>query len=143
MLQEFEIPLGVTSATEAPFGFECAGKVTAVGQGVTQFDVGDDVIAVGAGAMRFTLLDARHIVRKPANLSVAEAGSIPLAFLTAFLGLEKLAQLKPVDRVLIHAAAGGVGQAAVQLATPDWRGGLCHGKPGQMGISHASRASST
>ena len=60
MLQEFEIPLGVTSATEAPFGFECAGKVTAVGQGVTQFDVGDDVIAVGAGAMRsHILLDAR------------------------------------------------------------------------------------
>ncbi len=117
MLQEYERPLGITSADLAPFGFECAGVVTAVGPGVAHLAAGDEVLAIGPGAIRsHIVLEAGHVAVKPENLNMTEAASVPLAFLTALYGLENLAHLQPGERVLIHAAAGGVGQAAVQIA---------------------------
>ena len=98
-------------------GLEAAGVVTAVGEGVTDFRVGDRVMGIMAGAFGpAACTDHRHLVAIPARLSFAEAATIPVAFLTAWYGLHELAGLKPGETVLIHAAAGGVGIAALQVA---------------------------
>jgi myxalamid-type polyketide synthase MxaB len=109
--------MGFTKAADIQFGWECAGVVTAVGAGV-EHQVGDAVIAVAAtGSLgQFVTVPAAYVIAKPANLSYTAAASIPTTFLTAYYGLHKLAKIQAGDRVLIHAAAGGVGLAAVQLA---------------------------
>jgi len=102
---------------EIVFGFECAGIVTAAGADVTQFRIGQEVMALGRGTIgSFATVFAAHTIPKPAALTFEEAAALPLVYLTAIHGLEKLAQIRPGDRVLIHAASGGVGQAAVQIA---------------------------
>lgn len=104
-------------------GWDVAGTVEAVGAGVQAWQVGDDVYAyarkptVQHGAYaEFITLDAAHVARKPANLTFEEAASVPLAALTAWQSLFGPGQLKETERVLVHAAAGGVGSFAVQLA---------------------------
>ncbi|MEM6446994.1 MAG: SDR family NAD(P)-dependent oxidoreductase, partial [Cyanobacteria bacterium P01_D01_bin.123] len=118
MLKEFTAQMGVENATEIPFGGECAGVVVAVGEGVEHLNVGDEVMAVQAiGCLAsFVTVQAEFVISKPSGLSFAEAATVPTAFLTAYYGLVKKAQLTSGERVLIHSAAGGVGQAAVQLA---------------------------
>jgi myxalamid-type polyketide synthase MxaB len=117
LLKEHSALLGIQSPGDMPLGFECAGVVRAVGEGVRRFQVGQPVVALAWGAMnRFVIAPATTTVAKPENLSWEEAASIPMAFLTALYGLDTLAGMRAGDRVLIHAAAGGVGQAAVQLA---------------------------
>ncbi len=106
-----------TYAGEALIGSEGAGVVLEVGPGVEGLAVGDRVM--GALASSFgpiAIGDHRALARMPADWSFAEGASMPLAFLTAYRGLIDLAQLRPGERVLIHAGAGGVGMAAVQLA---------------------------
>jgi myxalamid-type polyketide synthase MxaB len=99
------------------FGSECAGRITAAGEMVMDFQVGDDVIAMAVDSFSsFVTVSAHYIVHKPDHLSFAEAATIPSAFVTAFHGLQRLGRITAGDRVLIHAAAGGVGLAAVQLA---------------------------
>jgi acyl transferase domain-containing protein/acyl-CoA synthetase (AMP-forming)/AMP-acid ligase II/acyl carrier protein len=108
---------GVYPGGPIPFGAECAGTVTAIGEGVTHFQPGDAVIAVASGSLgAFVTADARAVVPKPAALTFGQAATIPIAFLTAYYSLHQLANLRRGERVLIHAAAGGVGLAAVQLA---------------------------
>ena len=118
MLQSVLEKMGFAKASEIPFGGECAGVVTAVGAGVEHLSVGDAVIAAQAvGSLRqFVTVPAQFVVPKPQSMSFAEAATVPTAFLTAYYGLVCCAQLKAGDRVLIHSAAGGVGQAAVQIA---------------------------
>jgi NADPH:quinone reductase-like Zn-dependent oxidoreductase/acyl carrier protein len=100
-----------------PLGIECAGIVSAIGERVDAFRVGDEVIAVAFDSLAtHTLADEHLVVRKPGHLSFAEAASVPIVFLTAYYGLFHQARLEAGERVLIHAAAGGVGLAAVQLA---------------------------
>ncbi|MEO0853642.1 MAG: zinc-binding dehydrogenase, partial [Cyanobacteria bacterium J06648_11] len=101
-----------------PFGFECSGEVVAVGEGCTDWAVGDAAIAaVTPGSFsRYVTVPASTVVRKPEHINFEAAATIPTAFLTAYYGLSRLADVKPGDRVLIHAAAGGVGMAAVQIA---------------------------
>src|SRR5581483_10990106 len=100
-----------------PLGGECGGRIAALGVGVDGLRVGDEVIAMAAGAHDgFVLADARLVVPKPARLRCEEAVTLLSAFLTASHALEDLARIKPGDRVLIHAGAGGVGLAAIQLA---------------------------
>lgn len=103
--------------TPLPFGSECSGIVTAVGEGVTEVKPGDEVIALFAPASMasYVTLPAHYVVPKPAHINFQEAATLSTAYLTASYGFHK-ADLKPGQRVLIHAAAGGVGQAAVQLA---------------------------
>ena len=109
--------LGILSHLDAPLGFECAGIVTSVGDGVNHLAAGDEVLAIAYGSLAsHVVTPANCAVRKPKSLSMAEAATIPMAFVTASFGLEHLAKLRPGERVLIHAAAGGVGQAAVQIA---------------------------
>ncbi|MBI3243488.1 MAG: SDR family NAD(P)-dependent oxidoreductase [Chloroflexi bacterium] len=100
-----------------PVGSECAGVVSAVGQGVSDFKAGDEVVAIAGGCFStFVIASATLVLPKPKNLSFEEAAAIPLAFLTAHYALNKLARLSAGDKILIHAASGGVGLAAVQLA---------------------------
>lgn len=118
MLKPVLEQMGFTHPRQIPFGGECAGIVTAVGPGVTNFQVGDEAIAtLAVGSLsQFVTVKANFAIAKPSHMSFADATTIPTAFLTANYGLTYLAKLKAGDRVLIHAAAGGVGQAAIQIA---------------------------
>lgn len=99
------------------FGLECAGIVTAVGTGVTQFSVGDRVMANANGSFRkFITYAADFVVKIPQGISFEDAVTIPGPFLTAWYGLVLKGGLKKGDKVLIHAGTGGVGMAAVQIA---------------------------
>jgi myxalamid-type polyketide synthase MxaB len=117
MLQQLEGDIGIHSVDDVTFGFECAGKIVRVGPGVTDYQVGNEVMALCTSSLAsHVTVGTKYILRKPAGMSFAESATLPLAYLTAYYGLCRLAQLKSGDRVLIHAAAGGVGQAAVALA---------------------------
>ncbi|MDM8557192.1 SDR family NAD(P)-dependent oxidoreductase [Candidatus Parabeggiatoa sp. HSG14] len=118
MLQETMEALGFKTAEEVPFGFEGAGKIVSVGSQVTDFKIGDEVVAVlVVGSLSsFITIESAYVAHKPHTITFEEAATLPLALLTADYGLNKLAQLKRGDKILIHAAAGGVGQAAIQLA---------------------------
>lgn len=107
--------LGVRSDVEA-LGTECVGRVVAVGSDVTGFEVGDRVLAATGAFGDFVTLHSGLAVPVPPTLSVAEAATLPIAFLTADRALREVAGMRAGQRILIHAAAGGVGMAAVQLA---------------------------
>lgn len=99
------------------FGTEAAGVVTEVAPDVERFAVGDRVMVMTEGAFGpVTIVDQRTAVPMPDAWSFAQAAGVPVSFLTAYHALVHLADLQPGDKVLIHAAAGGVGQAALQLA---------------------------
>lgn len=101
---------------EQPLGFEAAGTVLAAGPGA-RHRPGDEVIINYFGAMqRRVTVPSAVAVRKPASLSFVQAAGLSSVYVTAHYALHTLAGIKAGDRVLIHAAAGGVGQAAVQLA---------------------------
>jgi acyl transferase domain-containing protein/acyl carrier protein len=127
-----------------PLGSDCVGRITAVGEGVEGLAPGDEVIALaGESFSRYVVAPQEWVLPKPEGMSAAQAASLPTTFLTAFHGLLHLAGMQAGDRVLIHAAAGGVGQAAVQLAqwvgaevfatagTPEKRAFL-----GSLGVEH-------
>jgi acyl transferase domain-containing protein/thioesterase domain-containing protein/acyl carrier protein len=100
-----------------PLGIETSGVVTAVGEGVKRFKVGDKVCGVAPYAFASHTRTADYaLVHKPTPISHDEACTIPITFLTAYYGLVRLAQLQPGERLLIHAGAGGVGLAAIQIA---------------------------
>ncbi|WP_144205762.1 type I polyketide synthase [Mycobacterium tilburgii] len=101
----------------ALLGGEGAGVVVEVGPGVTEFAVGDAVYGFfpdGSGTR--VPGDVRLLQPKPAGWSYAEAAAISAVFTTAYMAFMHLAEARPGQRVLVHAAAGGVGMAAVQLA---------------------------
>ena len=109
--------LGRYPGTSHVFGYECAGKIVSVGEGVEQFRVGQRVMAVGPGSFSaFLTISADRIVAIPEPLQEDEAATLPSAFLTAQYALCRLGKISAGEKVLIHAAAGGVGLAAVQLA---------------------------
>ncbi|WP_375155388.1 type I polyketide synthase [Streptomyces aureoverticillatus] len=98
-------------------GGEIAGVVTEVGADVQQLAPGDRVFGLAAGCLGpVAVVDHRMIARIPRDWSFPQAASVPVTFLTAYEGLVDLADVRPGDAVLVHAAAGGVGMAAVQLA---------------------------
>jgi NADPH:quinone reductase-like Zn-dependent oxidoreductase len=112
------------SGAKAPFilGFDVAGVVEEVGGGVTLFQPGDEVFGMPrfphpAGAYAdYVAAPARHFAPRPRSLDHIQAGALPLASLTAWQALVDTARIRPGQRVLIHAAAGGVGHLAVQIA---------------------------
>lgn len=108
---------GLASALPS-LGMDCAGIVTAVGQGVQGVTVGDEVIVypVTAAYADYVTAAASSLIPKPATLGWEEAGSLMLAGLTAAHALHA-ADVRAGDTVLIHGGAGGVGLMAVQLAT--------------------------
>ncbi|QCX80707.1 Zinc-type alcohol dehydrogenase-like protein [Streptomyces sp. YIM 121038] len=110
--------------TAPPFtlGFDVSGVVEAVGDGVALFRPGDAVFGMPrfphpAGAYaEYVTAPARHFAPRPEGLTHVQAGALPLAALTAWQALVDTAGVRPGQRVLIHAAAGGVGHLAVQIA---------------------------
>jgi NADPH:quinone reductase-like Zn-dependent oxidoreductase/SAM-dependent methyltransferase len=109
--------LGVLPFARSHLGAECAGRITAVGDGVRDLAVGDEVFALAQGTFAtHVTTPAVLAVRRPTHLSAGEAATVPVAFLTAEYALHRLGGLKAGQTVLIHAAAGGVGLAAVQIA---------------------------
>ena len=104
---------------EIPFvgGMELAGDVDALGEGVTGFAVGDAVCSGGRGGFaEYAILPAATLRKKPAKLTYGEAAGYPVAYLTAYVALNRVANVQPVEWVLVHGAAGGVGLAAVDYA---------------------------
>ncbi len=109
--------MGVYPGDPIPLGAECAGRIARIGKDVEGFQIGDEVIAIApASFSRFSTTSAPLVVPKPGHLSYEEAATIPVTFLTAHYALNHLARMRKGERVLIHAAAGGVGLSAVQLA---------------------------
>ncbi|WP_069164173.1 type I polyketide synthase [Nocardia altamirensis] len=102
---------------EAPLGSEAAGVVLETGSGVTDLAPGDRVFGIVPDAFGpVSVADRRTIALMPDTLTFAEAAAVPVVYLTAYYGLVDLAGLQAGERLLVHAAAGGVGMAAVQLA---------------------------
>jgi NADPH:quinone reductase-like Zn-dependent oxidoreductase len=100
-------------------GVEVAGRVAALGEGVTGFSVGDEVfgfINIVGGYATEVVASAERLARRPARLSALQASGVPAAALTAWQALHEHAQVAAGQRVLIHGAAGGVGSMAVQMA---------------------------
>ncbi len=108
--------LGMYPGEGGPLGGEMAGRVVEVGPGGEPYAVGDAVMGLvpGAFAGRVNVREAL-LAHKPEQVSFSAAAGVPIAFATAALGLER-AGLRAGERILIHAAAGGVGLAAIQLA---------------------------
>ncbi|MER7720923.1 NADP-dependent oxidoreductase [Streptomyces flaveolus] len=109
---------------EPPFvlGWDVSGVVEAVGIGVAAFRPGDEVFGMlsypfGHGShAEYVTAPARTFTHKPAGIDHVQAGALPLVSLTAWQALVERADLREGQRVLIHAAAGGVGHVAVQIA---------------------------
>jgi NADPH:quinone reductase-like Zn-dependent oxidoreductase len=117
---------GQYGARPVVLGWDVSGVVDVVGAGVDRFAVGDEVYGMirfpeeGKAYAEYATAPAEHLARKPKRLSHVEAAAVPLAALTAWQALFEAGDLQPGQRVLIHAAAGGVGHFAVQLAR--WKG---------------------
>ena len=102
---------------------DVAGIITEVGEGVTDFKVGDEVYGFAGGVKgtsgalaEYMAADARLLANKPKNLSFAEAAALPVVAITAWEALVKRANIGAGDEILIHGGAGGVGHVAIQLA---------------------------
>lgn len=113
------------AAPELPaiLGMDFAGVVVEVGPGVRGFAVGDAVYGCAGGVQgrpgtlaEFVAVDARLVASKPARLSMREAAALPLVAITAWEGLVDRATVNVDETVLVHAAAGGVGHVAIQIA---------------------------
>ncbi|MFJ2264751.1 KR domain-containing protein, partial [Streptomyces sp. NPDC087844] len=144
------IALGVYPGAEGLFGgSEGAGVVLGVGSGVVGVVPGDRVMGLFEGAFgSVAVADARMVVRVPQGWGWRESASVSIAFLTAWYGLVELGGLRAGGSVLIHAATGGVGMAAVQIARHVGAEVFATAGPGkqgvleEMGVDAAHRGSS-
>lgn len=102
---------------EMVLGGECAGRIVRIGDGVEKWAVGDEVLAIAPNSFATHVVTGEDLIaRKPPAMSYEEAATIPITFLTAYYSLIVAGRLREKEKVLIHSAAGGVGQAAIQLA---------------------------
>jgi acyl transferase domain-containing protein/NADPH:quinone reductase-like Zn-dependent oxidoreductase len=109
--------IGMSPGAPMPLGGECAGRVRRVGANVHHVAVGDRVMAFATGSFASrVVVDARRAIAMPRGVDPTVAAGIPIAFLTAMYALHTLGSLQPGERVLVHAGAGGVGMAAIQIA---------------------------
>ena len=103
----------------ATLGWDVSGTVEEVGAAVTRFKRGDEVytrLEAGGGYAEYTVADETIVASKPRTSDHVQAAAVPTAGLTAWQALFEVAQLRAGQKVLIHAAAGGVGNFAVQFA---------------------------
>jgi acyl transferase domain-containing protein/NADPH:quinone reductase-like Zn-dependent oxidoreductase/acyl carrier protein len=108
--------LGMLPGSVPRIGGECAGVLARAGAR-SGFKPGDAVLAFAPGSFgTYATVRASDAARKPAELSFAQAAALPIAYLTALYGLERLARIQPGESILIHSAAGGLGLAAVEVA---------------------------
>ncbi len=98
-------------------GLECAGEIKAVGENVSQWQVGDRVCALlaGGGYAETVVCHADHVLPVPAGFDFIQAAALPEVFATAWLNLFMLAGLQAGQKAVVHAGASGVGTAAIQL----------------------------
>ena len=113
--------LGLLRPKHRILGGDIAGRVEAVGDGVTQFKLGDDVYANlldhgNGGFAEYVSVPVDVMSLKPANLSFEEAAAVPIAGVTALQGLRHHGEIRSGQRVLINGASGGIGTFAVQIA---------------------------
>lgn len=112
-----DVVIGMGQLPSPYIGIECAGTVSRIGSAVSRLAVGDRVCAMTEGAYStFARCPDTSAARIPADMSFEVASSIPVVYCTVYYGLVDLGRLCEGERILIHAAAGGVGQAAIQLA---------------------------
>ncbi len=101
-------------------GFDIAGRVEAIGTGVSDFAAGDEVFGSCEGVFgacaEFVCAQASKLVGKPAGVSFEQAAAVPTSGLAALHGLREAGRLEPEQKVLINGASGGVGSLAVQIA---------------------------
>lgn len=98
-------------------GMECAGVVTAVGEGVTGMQTGARVLSFAPACFAsHVTVSTRAVAPIPGDLTFEQAATVPSAFFTAYYALVHLARLEAGERILVHGGAGGVGLAALQLA---------------------------
>ncbi len=109
--------IGLYPGNPSAPGGECSGRVVRVGEGVTRFRPGDAVITTAPGSFTTHLTeDASRFFAAPASMPLVEAAGLPVVLLTVWYALVTLADLRRGERVLIHAASGGVGTLAVRVA---------------------------
>ena len=108
---------------QAILGCDGAGIIEAIGKDVSKFIVGDEVYFCDGGLggklgnyAQMTVVDEKFVARKPKSISFVEAAAAPLVLITAWEALRDRTSIKPAQKVLIHAGAGGVGHVAIQLA---------------------------
>lgn len=108
---------GVRRPKRAIPGTDVAGRVEAVGRGVTRFKPGDEVFGMGSGTFaEYVAVREDQVAIKPTNLTFEQAAAVPVAALTALQALRDTGRIRPGQRVLINGGSGGVGTFAVQLA---------------------------
>ena len=115
------LDLGLLRPRNRILGFDIAGRVAAVGRAVRQLAPGDEVFGNlfdlrGGAFAEYAAVPERLLVRKPANLSFAQAAAVPMAAVTALRGLRETKPVQPGQQVLINGASGGVGTFAIQIA---------------------------
>jgi acyl transferase domain-containing protein/acyl carrier protein len=99
------------------YGDEVAGEVLAVGEGVDHLAPGDRAFGLAIfGLATHSIARATDVRRMPAGLSFEEAATLPVVFMTAWYALKTVARLRAGELILVHAGAGGVGMAAIQIA---------------------------
>ncbi|WP_444941612.1 zinc-dependent alcohol dehydrogenase family protein [Microbulbifer sp. ZKSA004] len=122
MIRQMGPALPLSPKAPAILGMDFAGVVEEIGEGVTDYQVGDEVYGCAGGLAdlpgtlaEYIVADANLIALKPENLTMREAAALPLVGITAYEGLQR-AGVKPGQSVLVHGGSGGVGHIAVQLA---------------------------
>ncbi|MCA9658866.1 MAG: zinc-binding dehydrogenase [Myxococcales bacterium] len=125
-------------------GYEVAGVIDALGDGVEGLEVGARVLAMTrfGGYSEAVVVPAAQALLLPEGLSFEKAAAIPVNYLTAWMMLVRIAGVRPGERVLVQAVAGGVGQAALQICR--WRGAEVigtasagkHARLRELGVSH-------
>jgi NADPH:quinone reductase-like Zn-dependent oxidoreductase len=110
--------LGLRGPKLSILGCDMAGRVEAVGKDVTEFRPGDDVFALlqQGGFAEYVSVREDLLAPKPKNLSYEEAAAVPMAAVTALLGLREQGRIQPGQKILVNGASGGVGTFAVQIA---------------------------
>ncbi|KAL4740606.1 hypothetical protein BDV11DRAFT_214040 [Aspergillus similis] len=99
------------------FGFECAGTVSRMGSEVRDLNIGDRICANASGTYQtYARCKNSDVISIPDGMSFTEAAALPVVFSTAYYALTHVANIQPGETILIHSAAGGTGQAAIQVA---------------------------
>ena len=112
-----DVMIGLGQIPFSDMGLECSGVVAAIGRDVKNLAIGDRICGLTPGGYANSCRISQSMVAKiPETLGFVEAASISIVFCTAYYALVEVARLVPGESVLIHAAAGGVGQAAIMVA---------------------------
>ena len=113
-LGRYDVPAGATDI----LGLEAAGTIAAVGDGGTEWTVGDQVCAllIGGGYAEYVVAPAAQCLPVPRGVSLTDAAALPEVAITVWLNVFELAALRPGERLLVHGGASGIGTMAIQLA---------------------------